>query len=345
MYPLKVEELLDVSASLIVVLDSDGTIVLINNKGCEVLGYERPEIEGRNWFYCFVPREQSDEKLRQFKLAMQAGEGFEFRQSYVVTRTGELRLINWKKTYLKDDSDNVVAMLRYGEDITEKKVLQDMLASKEKEKRIQMIAAALDAQEKERFYIASELHDNVGQILTTCKLLLEGEMQKENASQSLNYTYAHLQQAIDEIRNISHRLNPAQLNEIGLVNALEELIKKVNMTGKISASLIIEKERPFVKLEPGISLTIFRIVQEQLNNIMKHADAKEISITLSHSNDALELEVIDDGRGFTASKSPSKGLGLKNIYNRAELYNGKVVIQSSPGEGCTLSVFIPLQAS
>jgi signal transduction histidine kinase len=89
-------------------------------------------------------------------------------------------------------------------------------------------------------------------------------------------------------------------------------------------------------------LSLFRIVQEQLNNILKPAGARQVVITLTHSEKAIELEIQDDGKGFKLT-SVNKGLGLKNIYNRAELFNGKVTIHhSAPGEGCMVSVYIPL---
>jgi signal transduction histidine kinase len=232
-------------------------------------------------------------------------------------------------------------MLRSGEDITEKKVLQEKLASQEKEKRRQTIAAVLDAQEKERLHIASELHDNVGQILTTCKILLEGEISKGDAPATLNHTYNHLQKAINELRTISHQLNPAQLHEIGLVNAIRDLAKSVNLASSANVILRAVDTRCFDSLDESISLSIFRIVQEQLNNILKHADASKVTITITRSSDAVELEITDNGKGFRLS-TVSRGLGLKNIYNRADLFNGKVTIHTAPGEGCTVSVYIPL---
>jgi signal transduction histidine kinase len=182
----------------------------------------------------------------------------------------------------------------------------------------------------------------VGQILTTCKILLEGEINKGDAPLSLNHTYKHLQQAIDELRSLSHKLNPAQLHEIGLENALKELVKTVNHAASTHVSLQTDGSPSLDDINVDVSLSLFRIVQEQLNNILKHADATEVNITLTYSAHAVELEIVDNGKGFKLS-SVTKGLGLKNMYNRAELYNGRVTIHTSPGEGCTVSVYMSLQ--
>lgn len=342
MYPeITTEQILNVAASIIVVLDRRGVVQLINKKGCEILGFERKEIEGKHWFRHFVPRDEALVKFRMFRQFMQDGCPGEFVETFVLTDNKHTKLISWSNAPIKDYEGNIIAMLRSGEDITEKKVLQEKLARQEREKRKQTLAAVLEAQEKERLHIASELHDNVGQILTTCKILLEGEISKGDAAPSLNHTYNHLQKAINELRSISHQLNPAQLYEIGLKNALKELVKTVNTATAARIYLHIEDSDYLEEISDSISLSLFRIVQEQLNNILKHASAHEVNITLTHSSKAVELEIVDDGKGFILS-SVSKGLGIKNMYNRAELFNGRVTMHTSPGEGCTVSVYIPL---
>ena len=342
MYPeITIQEVLDVAASIVVVLDGKGMVRQINKRGCEILGYCREEIEGKHWFRHFVPKDEALAKFRRFRKFMIDGCPNEFKETFILTKNRNTRLISWSNASVKDKEGNIIAMLRSGEDITEKRVLQEKLATQEKEKRKQTLAAVLEAQEKERMHIASELHDNVGQILTTCKILLEGEISKGDATSTLNYTYNHLQKAINELRSISHQLNPAQLHEIGLVNALKELVKTVDNVSAAKICLNIHQACGIENIDETISLSLFRIVQEQLNNILKHASASEVSIVLTCGPKAVELEITDNGKGFKLT-SVNKGLGLKNMYNRAELFNGKVTIHTAPSEGCTVSVYIPL---
>lgn len=342
MYPeITIQELLDVAASIVVVLDRKGIVQLINRQGCEILKYNKDEIEGKHWFRHFVPKDEALDKFRKFRKFIGDGCPNEFNETFILTKKNDTKLISWSNASIKDKEGNIIAMLRSGEDITEKKVLQEKLATQEKEKRKQTIAAVLEAQEKERLHIASELHDNVGQILTTCKILLEGEINKSDAPATLNHTYNHLQKAINELRSISHQLNPAQLNEIGLSSAIKDLAKSVNMASSVNVVLNVEDTRCLDKLEDVVALSLFRIVQEQVNNILKHANATEVTITITISPKAVELEITDNGKGFRMT-SVNKGLGLKNMYNRAELFNGRVTIHTAPGEGCTVSVYIPL---
>lgn len=342
MYPeITIKELLDVAASIVVVLDKRGIVQLINRKGCEVLEYDKGEVEGKHWFRHFIPKDDALARFRKFREFVLDGCPNEFKETFILTKNKHTKLISWSNASIKDKEGNIIAMLRSGEDITEKKVLQEKLATQEKEKRKQTIAAVLEAQEKERLHIASELHDNVGQILTTCKILLEGEISKGDAPVTLNHTYNHLQKAINELRSISHQLNPAQLHEIGLVHAIGDLVKSINTASSVNVVFKVEDGRCLDKIDDDISLSLFRIVQEQLNNILKHARATEVIISITKSANAVELEITDNGRGFQLT-SVNKGLGLKNMYNRAELFNGKVIINTAPGEGCTLSVYIPL---
>jgi PAS domain S-box-containing protein len=318
-----------------------GVVMMINKKGCEVLQYSKEEIEGKHWFRHFLPKDQALDKFRKYRQFLKDGCSREFKETYIVTKNGDERLISWSIASMKDKQGNIIAMLRSGEDITEKTVLQERLATHEREKRKQTLAAVLEAQEKERMHIASELHDNVGQILTTSKLLLEGEIHKTGAPLTLSNAYKYLQKAINELRSISHQLNPAQLSEIGLINALKELVKTVNSVSSTKVLLYAEEIKCFEEQDPSITLSLFRIVQEQLNNILKHAEAKLVRIQLHSSGRAIELEISDDGKGFNLT-NVNKGLGLKNIYNRAELYNGRVTIDTAPGQGCMVSVYIPM---
>lgn len=341
-YPIPtIDELLDIAATFVIVLDTKGVVRMVNKRGCEILDYTREEIEGKHWFRHFVPKDHALDRFRKYRQLAKEWCTAEFEETYILTKKGDERLMRWNIASMKDRQGNIIAMLRSGEDITEKKILQDRLATQEREKRKQTLVAVLEAQEKERLHIASELHDNVGQILTTSKLLLEGEINKSDAPETLSHAYTYLQKAINELRSISHKLNPAQLHEIGLINALKDLVKSVNNASAIKVTLHAEEIKCLEEQNPSITLSLFRIVQEQLNNILKHAEARLVRIYLHSSGNAIELEIIDDGKGFSLV-GVSKGLGLKNIYNRAELYNGRVTIDTAPGQGCTVSVYIPM---
>ena len=338
----RTQDYLDIVGVIIIVIRPDQTVELINRKGCEVLGYEKAEIEGQNWFDKFVPGEDKEETRLYFMQMLQSdNEPVEYYENAILTKNGDIKYVQWHNAYLRNEQGEIIAMLSSGEDVTFKKVLQSRLAAHEKEKRIQILAAVLEAQENERYEIAYELHDNVSQILTTCKILLENEIKDAHPSVFVANSYRYLQNAIDEIRNISHRLNPAQLEDMGLYDSVKDLIRGMNMAGRFNVKFEVNNPAALKYLYYHLSLSIFRIIQEQLTNIVKHADANSVSIIIEVSEKFIDVEVADDGKGFDLKKVV-KGLGLKNIRNRAEFHRGRSYIGTSVGEGCTLSVCLPL---
>jgi len=338
----RTQDYLDIAGVIIVVIRPDETVELINKRGCEVLGYSKDQIEGQKWFDQFVPHDEREESRRFFmQMLSNNDQPIEYFENAILTKSNDVRIIQWHNAYLRNDQGEVVAILSSGEDTTTKKVLQSRLAVQESEKRKQILAAVLEAQENERHEIAYELHDNVNQILTSCKILLESEIKKEGGSDFVKNSYKYLQNAIDEIRNLSHRLNPSQLEDIGLEEALKELLLRFEMTGKLDVQLSINDSEALKKMDYHISLSIFRIIQEQINNIIKYADASFVRISIEVSKQFIDVEISDNGKGFNP-KTVAKGLGLANIRNRAEFHRGTSYVSSAPGEGCVLSVCLPL---
>lgn len=229
-------------------------------------------------------------------------------------------------------------------DITQKTQLEKKLTEEEEKKKREIIQAIINAQEDERHELASELHDNVNQILSSSKLMLEvaiekPELGKEFATKGLGY----LHDAINEIRRISHNLIPATLRDISLEAAIEEVIQNINASGKLkvfySRNILAQGE----EVHPEIQLSVLRIVQEQFNNILKHAEATETSLSLFIDKNTIFLTMQDNGQGFDTART-KKGIGLNSIFNRAEYYHGKASLSSVNGEGCLLHIEIPVKA-
>ena len=338
----RTQDYLDIAGVIIVVIKPDETVELVNKKGCELLGYEKEEIEGSKWFDRFVPEDEREESRSYFKQMLQNDTPpIEYYENAVLTKQNDIRIIQWHNAYLRNEQGDIIAILSSGEDTTTKKVLQSRLAAQESEKRKQILAAVLEAQENERHDIAFELHDNVNQILTTCKILLESEIKKQGGSVFVKNSYRYLQNAIDEIRNLSHRLNPAHLEDMGLEESLREMLHRLDIAGKFDVQLSINDPAALLQIDYHISLSIFRIVQEQINNILKHADASFVRISIELSKQFIDVEIVDNGKGFIPT-SVNRGLGLTNIRNRAEFHRGVSHINSAPGEGCVLSICLPL---
>lgn len=201
----------------------------------------------------------------------------------------------------------------------------------------QIAEAIIRVQEDERKQLGQELHDNINQILATTKLYLDIAKDNPNMQQELLIKSGqNINEVISEIRKLSKSLSPPSLGDIGLVASLEDLLSGITHAGTVEVSFYHEDFYEEA-LAPEKQLIVYRIVQEQLNNVLRHAEAKNIVIDLENDKKFLRLSIQDDGVGFDP-KIPSGGIGLKNIRNRAELYNGHITIDAAPGEGCVLHV-------
>lgn len=221
--------------------------------------------------------------------------------------------------------------------ITEKMLLQLKLDQERKEKLNEITAAVITAQEKERRELGSELHDNINQILVTTRLYLEHARKNENVRmEMIEASKEFIMNAISEIRKLSKALIPPSLGDKGLRIALNELVESYKVINKYHLHLyftgFFEDD-----ISNDLKLTVFQIVQEQVNNVIKHADAKDIWINIVQSTSTLTLHVRDNGKGFNITER-SRGVGLKNINSRSELHQGIMKIDTAPGKGCDLCV-------
>ncbi|MEI9909095.1 MAG: ATP-binding protein [Bacteroidota bacterium] len=203
-----------------------------------------------------------------------------------------------------------------------------------------VITGIVDIQEKERKFISDELHDNISQKLAASKLFLELAMD-ECQSKYLQQGRQNLIQAVDEIRNISYRLSPSIITNLGLSEAISALLDNINQLNKVRTEFHYELGE--LEINPVVQLALFRIIQEQVNNILKHAAATHVKIELLEQGKLLRLLISDNGIGFDFN-TVKKGLGLQNILYRAELCKGSALFTSSAGKGCLLRVDIPLSA-
>lgn len=336
------EKYLNLAAGIIIAIDENQIVRFINEKGCQLLETSKDFVLGKNWFDTFLTDENREEIRNVFFELLQTNNVFfDKYDSIVRTQKDNIRYISWYNTILTREDDKVSGILSLGEDVTDKTILLQRLSLQENIKRKELISAVLDTQEKERYDIAVELHDNVNQILTTCKLLLEQETYSGNRSPFVKNTSLYIQKAMDEIRSISHRLNPTELEDLGFEQAIYELVNKINLPHQLNLLVNINGQQYINSFPSSLSITIFRIVQEQLSNIIKYAEATNVEIKIHADEHSFDLEIKDNGKGFDLKKV-KKGIGIKNIYSRTELYSGTVYINTAPGDGCTLSVHLPL---
>ena len=215
----------------------------------------------------------------------------------------------------------------------------------EKEKELQynaVLKATIEGQEKERNEIGKEMHDNVNQILvaTNMHLSLVKPGDEITTLKLVKESKDLILSAVKEIRDLTHAMVSSQIKDIGLLLSIEDLIERVSLlyTFRIEFKHNITDN----SVPSGITLTVFRIIQEQLNNIIKHAGAKNVFISLNNRGGNLLLQIIDDGKGADLNKK-ERGIGLSNIRNRVNAYSGKTTFESSLENGFKVSIEFPLE--
>lgn len=226
-------------------------------------------------------------------------------------------------------------------DITNEKIQQQKLIGEEQQKKKEVLEAAIQAQEKEREEISYELHEEVSQALSSVKMLLEMALQApENKSNYIQVAEDAIGKAVADLRDISQGINSSTLRMVGLPAAMEDVINIKKSETAIRFSLDTKDFNESSKIDFSVQLTLFRIFQEALRNIILHSQATEARFELLSSKSFVQLFIRDNGKGFDKNES-TYGLGVKNIIHRAEQYNGNVEIVSAPGKGCLLQLIFP----
>jgi two-component system, NarL family, sensor histidine kinase UhpB len=304
--------------------DEESLLILeVNDAAIQKYGYERDE---------FLELTLKDIQLAQADTAhMPVSDGTHEKLWIHRKKNGDNIIVEF--TYYPINYFGRTAMQAQVNDITENIRLENELTLQKQ----QLIEAVLNAQENERKIIGRELHDNINQILTAVKLNLGLALEYKDNAILISKCEKNVETVMEEIRKLSKELIlPGNLKELGIVHSIEDLMKDVlHLTG-ISWNLITKGVKE-TSLTEEQKLAIYRIVQEQLSNILKHAEASSIVIHLHVTDSKVQLRIADNGKGFDTKKQRN-GIGLTNIINRAELFNGKVKINSVPGEGCSLEV-------
>ncbi|WP_046758111.1 sensor histidine kinase [Kordia jejudonensis] len=188
----------------------------------------------------------------------------------------------------------------------------------------ELLAVAIESEEKERTRIGKELHDDVGALLTTTKLYL-GQISSKLSPEELTTTTDKMKSLFDNmiqgVRNISQDLRPVILEKLGLLEAVDNLVQTVNNAGKLEATFVDVTTSPIAKAN---ELNTYRIIQELINNTLKHAMASNLSVTIGHEGDMLKIVYEDDGIGLQQEYLNQKGIGLRNIESRLSVLKGTI---------------------
>ena len=236
----------------------------------------------------------------------------------------------------------MLSLLAYRNYNQKKKLQQQRIAELETQQQLTATEAVLKGEEQERTRLAKDLHDGLGGMLSGIKYsfnTMKGNliMTPEN-NQAFERSMDMLDSSIQEMRRVAHNMMPEALVKFGLDTALKDFCNDINQSGALQVSyqsIGLENEM----IEQTTAITIYRIVQELLNNTMKHAAAKKAIVQVTKSDDQLAITVEDDGTGFdTALLKKSRGIGWSNIQNRVEFLKGTLDVQSQKEKGTSVHI-------
>jgi len=308
----------------------------------KVFGYKLPaaKVSFEEWMGFFAPEERIVMQKKVSKIFESQkrswADSFQF-----VCPDGSLANVIIRSNIIRDGDGNAMRMIGVIHDISKMQKLEEILDWEIRIKKNQITEAIVEARETERSDIGKELHDNVNQLLAASMLYLDmARKDIKDGEIYLIHSSEYMFNAIEEIRKLAKGLMPGK--DFGLCTAIEHIARDTMETHPVRISCILKPSLESA-MSDNFKLNIFRIIQEQLNNILKHARASEIQITMSEMKTGFALSIVDNGIGFDiAKRKKSTGIGINNIISRTELLRGKASFITTPGNGCKLVLTFPI---
>ncbi|MFT3846988.1 MAG: PAS domain S-box protein [Lacibacter sp.] len=308
--------------------------VLYNQGITRTFGYQTPDLgEDEKWWEEHLHPEDKEHVMKIIDKSITQKDQFIQLEYRFMCADDTYKYVQDRMFVIYDQAGNPERMIGSMQDVTT-----------EKELAIKIEKEVIEAQEREWNQIGMELHDNVNQVLAASLLFMgyglekmkKGELPENEIKEGEKY----VREAINEIRKLSHQLSPGATKNVSLMHVVTSLVETMTESNqfhvKFEVNGIDDRE-----ISDKLQLNLYRILQEQLSNIIKHADAKEVIITLRKEGRKLLLKIVDDGNGFDPEKQ-MKGIGLENIRRRVKAFAGELKLHSAPGKGCEIAVEIPL---
>jgi len=323
--------LFDNTSDEIFVTGENNRFIFVNQRASDTLGYTQEE---------FKQMSMEDVKSDRYRKSV-AGNRLTVHQNGEAvfdtehkTKSGEKFPVEIKSRVIEISNQKAILSIS-----------RNMSARKEMERKL--LSVVIQTEEKERERFSKDMHDGLGPLLSTIKLYvneLEGDdLKKAEKIQYINYVNELLDEAVTSTRTISNNLMPRVIHEYGLVKAVESFCRKVNNTNKIKIEFITEGIEE--SLDQNIQLILFRVINELINNTLKHARASKVEIYLIRRHSIIQLTFTDNGVGFDVEEVMERkraGIGLRNIFGRISSINGRSEVNSAPGEGVDIRIEIDM---
>lgn len=342
----KYRDLVQNANSIILRFDTYGRIKFFNEYAQKFFGYTEDEILGCEMTDTILPTVRSNGRSieRNIENFLRDPGRYQVNELENMKRNGERVWVAWTNRPILDDEGNIAEFLWVGVDVTERRQHRRQIKT--------LTHELMKAQENERHRIARDLHDHVAQDLSSLKIRLQTLFaaypeHTEESRQPVVDIVNILQRSIDEVRNMAYDLRPPGLDQLGLVRTLFLYCEDFSQHNGIKIDFIAAGLDDLA-LEEDIQINIYRLIQEALHNVKKHAEAKGVTIRLVASSPNLMLRIIDDGKGFDVSHWQTKSykekrMGLQSMVERVGLLNGTIDIRSRPKKGAGIFISIPIK--
>jgi PAS domain S-box-containing protein len=343
---------LESAAALVMVTDLEGRIVRFNLACRRLSGYSFEEVAGKPFWDVLVPPEEIEAVKQVYKEISESPSSRE-HENHWVDRIGRRRLISGSTTAVAEAQGATRYLVRVGVDITEarlaeKALQQSEILRQEQEQLRTLTAGLLEAQEEERRRISQELHDDISQKLAALAIQVEVLRQAQGISpndvqRKLGDLQKQMEVLAEDLRRTARNLHPFTLTHLGLEPALRSYCEEFSRLRHFKVRFMA-RALPGT-IPSGVALCVYRVVQEALGNVARHAGAKRAVVSISGSDDALHVAIRDDGRGFDLDHAKGKGLGLISMEERVRHVGGTFSITPKPGDGTRIEIRIPLETN
>lgn len=342
----KYRELVQDANSIIIRFDTRGRIKFFNEYAQQFFGYTEDEIVGRYLLDTILPPVDSRGRriTGMIEDFLRRPEKYKTNELENIRRNGERVWVAWTNRPIMNAEGKIIEFLCVGVDVTERKQNRQQIRS--------LTYALIKAQENERSKIARDLHDHIAQDLSSLKIRLQTLFGthpaiNDESRHLVDDTVQILQRSISEVRNLAYDLRPPGLDQIGLVRTLFLYCEDFAHNNDLKIDFIAAGLDDLV-LDEDIQINIYRLIQEALHNVKKHAEAKGVTIRLVASSPNLILRIIDDGKGFDvqrwqAKSHKEKRMGLQSMVERVGLLSGSIDIRSRPNRGAGIFINIPIK--
>jgi two-component system, NarL family, sensor histidine kinase UhpB len=335
---------LDQTSDRVCITDLDGVIRYVNEAECRALKRSRRELIGR---HVSVFGEDAELGATQREVIDSTLANGRWRGEVVnFASNGAQSMVDLRTFLVQSASDKAIAICGIGTDITERKESEAELLQSRMELR-DLYLQMQNAREEERQRISREIHDELGQNITALQINLawlkkRTDPVRPDLLDKLDAMNRIAESTLATVRRVSAELRPGILDALGLTATVNWLVRDFEKRSEILCSLLIEPEE--IEVEQALAIDVFRVLQEALTNVARHAQASALQVTLRQTEGMLELEVVDDGIGISEEKISRPGsLGILGIRERLMAHGGGITLRRLPGKGTRVSAAIPTQ--